>query len=433
MKTSKPTVLLATTDRWYPTARLGMALADVGCVVDAVCPASHPIRLTQAVRRMHGYNGLFPVTSFERAIRESNPDLVIPGDDLATRHLHEVYRRESSRGNSGLEICSLIERSLGSAANFQVVAARNAFMRVATEEGIRVPRTAVIGNRSDLHEWISRVGFPTVLKANGTSGGDGVRIVHTVEEAERAFHKLQSPPLLARAVKRAVIDRDLTLLEPSLFRRRPLVNAQSFVAGHEATSTIFCWRGTVLAALHFAVLEKMRSAGHATVVRSIDHPEMSAAVEKIARRLNLSGFHGLDFMLELETGNAYLIEINPRTTQVGHLVLGKERNLPASLYEAVTGKSVEPRTKIIKSDTIALFPQEWKRDEASPFLSSAYHDVPWAEAALLSDCVSELSKKITKHSSIFAHKPQPTHITSKIARPASNIQAKTYVAEQTKF
>ena len=43
-----PTVLLAATDRWYPTARLGMALADAGCIVDAVCPSSHPVRLTRA-------------------------------------------------------------------------------------------------------------------------------------------------------------------------------------------------------------------------------------------------------------------------------------------------------------------------------------------------------------------------------------------------
>lgn len=367
-----------------------MALADAGCIVDAVCPSGHPIRLTHAVRRMHRYNGLVPVSSFERAIRGTKPDLVVPGDDLATWHLHELYRRESRPSASGNEICGLIERSLGAAANFEVVAARHAFMQVAKEEGIRVPQSTVIGNMSDLHEWIVRVGFPTVLKANGTSGGDGVRVVHSVEEAEQAFHKLQSPPLLARAVKRAVIDRDVTLLQPSLFRRRPVASAQTFVAGHEATTALFCREGNVLASLHFEVIQKVGATGHATVVRRIDHDEMSKAAEKIARRLKLSGFHGLDFMIESQTGSAYLIEINPRTTQVGHLALGEGRSLPAALWQVLTGNRHVADSSITSKDTIALFPQEWKRDPTSLFLATAYHDVPWQEPALVNSCAKKV-------------------------------------------
>jgi len=394
-----PNILLAATDRWYPTARLGVALANAGCIVEAVCPPNHPSGLTQAVRRMYRYSGLSPLVSLRQAISEACPDLVVPADDLATWHLHDLHKRESKRGAAGREICKLIERSLGAEESFSIVSTRNAFMQVAKEEGIRVPPTAVIQSTNELHEWIARTGFPTVLKANGTSGGNGVRVVNAVQEAERAFYKLQSPPLLARAVKHAVIDRDLTLIRPSFLRRRPVVNAQSFVAGHEATSALFCWEGNVLASLHFEVLEKIGSAGHATVVRWIDHPEMSTAAERIARRLKLSGFHGLDFMIERGTGFAYLIEINPRTTQVGHLALGPERDLPAALCAAMTRKAVQPSPVMTRNDTIALFPQEWKRDAASPYLSSAYHDVPWGEPKFIHACVGQVRHKRTQSSS----------------------------------
>ena len=135
---------------------------------------------------------------------------------------------------------------------------------------------------------------------------------------------LQAPPLLARAAKRALI-RDVTLVWPSLARRRSIVNAQTFVVGREATSAVACWNGQILASLHFEVVNKAGSSGHATVLRLIDNQEMAAAAEKMARRLNLSGMHGFDFMLEAQTGNAYLIEINARSTQVGHLTLGLGR------------------------------------------------------------------------------------------------------------
>jgi len=342
---------------------------------------------------MHVYRGLTPLVSFARAISTSNPDFIVSGDDLATQHLHRLYGEEQGKGNTDSPICSLIERSLGSSESFPVVHARAAFMAVAQQEGLRVPPTQVIRNRDELKVWVARMGLPTVLKADGTSGGDGVRVARTLAEAERFFEELQAPPLFARAVKRALFDQDKTLLGPSILRRRSVVNAQAFVAGHEATSTIVCWKGDVLASLHFEVVNKASAAGHATVVRLIENAEMSAAVEGMVRRLRLSGFYGFDFMVEAGTDNAHLIEVNPRSTQVGHLSLGAGRDLPAALYAALSGKTVQPAPRVTEKDTVALFPQEWIRDAESPLLRSAYHDVPWEEPGLIRDCVNNRRKQ----------------------------------------
>lgn len=389
MAKSKPVILLATTERWYPTARLGVALANAGCVVEAVCPSGHPIGRTTAVRRMYVYDGLTPVRSLKKALTASQPDFVVPGDDLATRQLHDLCEREKGDGDRN-GIAKLIERSLGNSAEFPVLFSRSRFIKVAGEAGVRVPKTEVIETLDDLRRWIERVGFPTVLKANGTSGGDGVRLVRNSQEAELAFRKLQMPPLVLRAVKRAFVDGDTTLLRPACFRQRRTVNAQEFIAGHEATSAVMCSEGQVLASVHFEVLTKVRDTGHATVVRRIDNKEMASAAEKVAARLKLSGLHGFDFMLESETGYAFLIEINPRATQVGHLSLGSGRDLPAALYRAVAGEFMNIPEPVTDNDAIALFPQEWLRDPLSVFLKSAYHDVPWAEPALIEHCVAKM-------------------------------------------
>jgi hypothetical protein len=388
-----PKVLVATTFCWYPTARLAMALANAGFTVEVVCPRRHPITKTKVARKIHHYNGLAPLRSLRAAIADAKPDLIVSGDDLTTRHSHRLYDRERQAGESGSEICSLIERSLGPAESFPVVYARAAFMEMAEREGVRIPKTGVIENLDDFRNWIIRNGFPAVLKANGTSGGDGVRVVRTLEEAESAFRLLQAPPRVLRAAKHALLDDDLTLISPTLRRDRFVVNAQAFVAGREATSAVACWKGTALAALHFEVISKTSSVGHATVVRLIENPEMSLAAEKMVRRLNLSGVHGFDFMLEGGTSNAYLIEINPRATQVGHLALGPGRDIPAALYAALSGEAVQPAPKVSEKDTIALFPQEWIRDPESPFLRSAYHDVPWEEPGLVRDCVNNRRKQ----------------------------------------
>ncbi|MFZ3332323.1 MAG: ATP-grasp domain-containing protein [Candidatus Acidiferrales bacterium] len=383
----KPTALIATTARWFPTARLAVALEKAGFTIDAVCPSNHPLAKTEVVRKMFSYRGMDALASFADAITAVEPDVIVPGDDLATQHLQILYGQKLREGSAGTRICGLIERSLGAPESFPVLGARAKLMALAENEGIRVPKTEVIPNGDGLKKWIAQAGLPTVLKADGSSGGDGVRVARTLEDAERGFRELQAPPLLARAAKRALIDGDRTLVWPSLGRRRSIVNAQAFVAGREANSAVACWKGEVLASLHFEVINKVGASGHATVLRLIENADMSSAAVKIARRLNLSGVYGLDFMLEQRTGEAYLIEINPRSTQVGHLTLGLGRDIPAALYSAISQRPVRPAEKVTNDDTIALFPQEWIRDPASTFLQSAYHDVPWDKPDLIRACV----------------------------------------------
>lgn len=389
----KPTALIFSTTRWFPTARLGVALADAGCTVDAVCLSHHPIGLTTAPRRLFSYSNFAPLRFLAHAIAASNPDLIIPGDDLATHHLHELYRHESQQTEKRSEICALIERSLGSPDSFPVVYERASFMQLAEQVGVRIPKTAPIRDLHELQAWTAATSFPIVLKADGSSGGEGVKVARTMEEAQFAFRKLHAPPLIARAAKRTLFDGDSSLLWPSLSRRRPVVSAQAFIEGREANSTVACWNGKVLAALHFEVANKKHSTGHATVIRVIEHAEMVRAVEAMVSRLKLSGIHGFDFMIEAHTGKAYLIEINPRSTQVGHLPLGPGHDLPAALVAAATESPLHAAPSVTENDTIALFPQEWTRDPASPFLQTAYHDVPWGEPELLRACMNRAPKQ----------------------------------------
>jgi Carbamoyl-phosphate synthase L chain, ATP binding domain len=395
----KPIVLLATTCRWVPVARLAMTMSDAGFTVEAVCPPGHPIGKLRAARKTYVYRGMSPLNSFSEAITATKPDIIIPGDDLAAEQLHALYARARAKDTSANKsICSLLEHSLGSPGSYRAVSDRATFMEIAEQEGIRVPKSAKSNTLSDIESCGARLGFPLVLKANGTSGGDGVRIVNSVEEASSAFQSLQAPPLLLRAIKRAALDGDRSLIWPSVHRTRFVVSAQSFIAGREATSLVACWRGRVLASLHFEVVSKGTSSGPASVLRAIENPEMSDAATKMVRRLNLSGLHGFDFMLEANTRRAFLIEINPRSTQVGHLAFGRGRDLSAALFSAVTGRELQEAPKITDKDTVALFPQEWLRDPESEFLASAYHDVPWEEPELVRMCINRSRKWIFKRS-----------------------------------
>jgi ATP-grasp in the biosynthetic pathway with Ter operon len=224
-----------------------------------------------------------------------------------------------------------------------------------------------------------------------------VRLVRTPEEAEYAFDSLSAPPGVLRTIKRTLVDKDMRLLGPCLQRSRAVVSVQKVVEGSEANCAVSCWQGRVLGCISVEVLKRADLYGPATVVRLIDNRDMLAAAEKLARRFQLSGLFGLDFILEAATGKAYLLEMNARATQTCHLEMGAGRNLIEPLACELLGMPHETSSATSASapdtipetipDTIALFPAEWKRDPASRFIKSGFHDVPWEEPALIRYCL----------------------------------------------
>jgi len=366
-------ILLTATLKWPAAARLAGAFAALGCEVEALVPRGHAIGASRHVARIHAYRPLGALRGLRRAIRDAKPDLIVPCDDRAVRHLLALHARAK-----GLPVAATIERSIGNPDFYPQMFSRCAFLNAAREEGIRVPETLPIANQHELESMLTYIGIPTVLKADGTWGGDGVAILRNREQVHDAWQRLAVPPTRSLSLARAVKRRDAHHLLAALKSDQPAMSLQRFVAGMPATSAIACRDGNLLAAIHMDVAKMHGDTGHASVMRRIDCAEMDEAARRIAARFHLSGLHGLDFMRD-EQG-VHLIEINPRATQICHLALGED--LLAALLIA-NGTSAAPRAAATSSDLIALFPQEWKRDPESPWLGIAFRDMPLDDPGLI--------------------------------------------------
>jgi glutathione synthase/RimK-type ligase-like ATP-grasp enzyme len=376
-----PRVLMVTTCRWFSAARLVMAFARTGCKVDAVCPGGHPVIGTRALHHWYPLNLLHPVPSLRTAILDAEPEFIFPCDDLAAIELHRLYERGSEYSSDS--VLRLLERSLGDPQSFPVLESRSRFLEIAREEGIPTPETTVVSSIADVEQWCQQHALPAVLKADGTSGGEGVRFAESLQEARRAYAALRAPLGTAAVAKRTTLDRDLNLLIPWILRRNRTVSIQAFVEGHDTNIAVACWDGKVLATIGADVVRTAKAKGPAAVVRVIDDPQMLLAATKLAKRLRLSGFCGLDFMVDDRTGVASLIEINARATQTCHLPLGCGHDLPASLISAFHGGTARSCTSVTRCDTIALFPLAWQHDPTGDYIRDTYHDVPWEEPTLV--------------------------------------------------
>lgn len=372
---------------WWPLgARMAMALARRGCHVSAVCPKGHPLCFVSGVASLYPYKRFGSAQSLRAAILDSDPELIVPCDDAVVWQLHELYA-----GNPKLR--ELIERSIGSGEYHATIQKRGEVLQAAAELGIRIPFTQVVSSIDELRGWC--LDAPAVLKLDGTWGGEGVVIARTPDGAKAAFQKLSKPDTLLRAWKRLLINRDLISLWSRRKRKKSSVTVQQFVQGRPANTMFACWNGEVLASLTVEVLAAQSATGAATVVRLIKNEEIDRASELLAKRFKLSGFHGLDFILEELSGAAFLIELNPRCTQLGHLNVRNRGSLAESICTKLgCTLSAEVLSTGLQQDvavgtTVAFFPQALKWNSTSEYLHRGMHDVPWEELAL----VQELLRK----------------------------------------
>jgi hypothetical protein len=358
---------------------MAMVLGKLGCNVSAVCPTTgHPLLKTTAVRRILPYSAMRPVSSLISAIEAVDPDIIIPCDDRAVEHLHELYA-----SGAGSKIASLIERSLGPPASYSIVSARYNLMKVAGEERIRIAATRLVRTAEDLRALQRDLPFPWVLKADGTWGGHSVRISHDYTEAARIFSDMSRPLGVTRFAKRLIVNRDPFWVRSWWDRSSPVVTVQPYIVGRPANCAVACWQGKVLAGTAVEVISAQGLTGSATIVRVVDGPEMMVAAERLAHRLGMSGFFGLDFMIEDGSGVPYLIEMNPRCTPLCNLQLGEGRDLVGALSAQLSGNPIQASPPVTRNDVIAYFPQSWHWDRKSELLESSFHDVPWEEPDLV--------------------------------------------------
>lgn len=386
-------VLLATTCRWFSTARLATALQRAGCRVDVVCPRNHCVETLHLLEKTYRFHALHPAQSLRAALLASHADLVIPCDDQAMRYLHRVYEEAGHGGPDSARLLQVLRFSMGDPAGYSITQSRDAFMATIYQEGIAAPETKLIASVAEMNRWIEQFGLPAVLKADGTSGGEGVLIVRTRAEALRAFRLLQAPVSTAVAGKRALIDGDWTCVLPWLEQRRRVVSIQTFIGGPDANMAVAAYKGRILSSLSVEVLKTARAKGPATIVRVIDNPQMRHAAETIVARLGFTGLCGFDFMLDPRSGNAYLIEMNARATQTCILTLGPDRDAVAAIASLLTGR-LEPSPPLpLRGDTIALFPGAWQGDTTDELFQQAYQDVPWENPALVQYGIQQIQRQ----------------------------------------
>lgn len=380
MKSSKPAILVITTQTWLQITRLALRFAALGCRVSALCPDESHLASSTQIEAVYSHGLLNPVAALRHAIDSSRAEFLLPTDDLSVWLLHELATQSPG-------FAPLVERSLGSPHAYPLLRSRFRLLELAHRLGIAVPRTELITDLKELETWCGADAPAFVLKKDGTWGGGGVHIVRGAEQALEALHHLSQPISFATRTACWLRNGDASAFARLQCMQNPQITAQTLVRGVPANSMYACHQGRILAEVQAKVIASKGVTGPSFAIELITDSRISRAGAVLAAQLQISGFFGLDFILDSHTGQPYLIELNPRSTQLGHLAVPGQPDLAATLWAQWTGESAPVPTARNLSSSIGFYPDTQKLASAGAPIAAFRSDLIEGEQEVLSGLI----------------------------------------------
>lgn len=351
--TAPTRLLLAAACNWESTVPLAISLRDAGFDVAIVAPRGHPLQRIPGLSNRLRYRPLMPMRSLRQAIDKVAPTVIMPCDEPTMILLQQMRQDPTLAPGIG----DAIERALGPGESSPLLTSRTGLAQIAARAGIRIPQSSEIGSARQLLAWLKQHGAPAYLKIDRSTGGRGVVRIASPMSGLLAYFRLRLLFGRPRTLWLWLRWGDLSSLPLLRAEGLAAITIQKAIDGVPANCALTAWRGKLLACIAVEALETRMPNGVATVIRVREDALMEETAQKVAEQLDLSGLHGLDFILARDTGVPWLIEINGRPTQTAYLRLGAGADLAGALYAAVTGRPLEPVGIFKAQEIIALFEQ----------------------------------------------------------------------------
>ena len=363
----RPEVLVVTYGGWLGVSRLPRTLSCGGCRVSTLSVDTSFFRGSRYVDEIlaverHAPEGLMGALR-ELLLRRPNfYQWILFADEMALADAWP-YRHQSWL-RPWLPISAQADPSRGLAT----ARLKTVFVRAAPAAAIPIPDSRVAATLEQASQAARELGYPLVLKADYSYGGQGVRLVCEAQELATAYHEIS--------------------------KDQPVV-VQSFVAGPVGSTCVLFDHGRALAWSSSYTWASSSAFAPSSARHFMVHPQMEAIIEKIGRLTTFHGFCGIDWIHRADDDSLCVLEFNPRPTPTIHLGIRCGVDFPRAVRAMLGGADAAPvqRPQLPPPDQriVYMFPQHLEHCLFDNGLSGitrwipgvAPNDVPWDEPRLL--------------------------------------------------
>lgn len=242
-------------------------------------------------------------------VRRLKPDVLLPVDQPTIRLLSK--HRDAFHGIAALP-------PLPPLSGMDIAENKWLLTNVMEKEAIPYPRTLHANNRDWSTIDPSKLAYPVLTKPVTGAGGTGIEIFNSAKELEMYLKAYQQSD-------------DLVI--------------QSFIPGIDLGCSVLCENGVIKA---YTIQKGVRPGNKRfeppSVVEFLHSEQIFHNAEKLMRALNWSGVANIDHRYNEETGEASILEINPRFwgSVLASVVAGI--NFPELMIHAAMGMEIPPQT-----------------------------------------------------------------------------------------
>lgn len=269
---------------------------------------------------------------------------------------------------------ALLARSMPTADKAARLWSESAFiMAHANDRACAPPVSLANPSDDDALRFAGELGYPVAVKRDGSGGGTGVT---RCDDAAA----LRTAVATARECGRFLV--------------------QKYVKGRTYGVALSGVEGRAAAAFSFIKFVTTSVDGIGTVLKCDRRDDIIAHARGLYEAYGLNGFVGIDYIVD-DSGRAHLLEINRCIVPKSHFAGYFGVDLAGAMLAMMRGQSIlAPAAPM--HECVALFPMEWCRDPASPYLRDAYHDVPWDDPDLVAAATREIASRLQQRSGAAA-------------------------------
>jgi pyruvate carboxylase len=297
----------------------------------------HRFKADEAYRIGEGMGPVAAYLSIDeiiRVARECGADAIHPGYGLLSEN-PDFVDACAANGITFIGPKANTMRALGDKASAR---------RVAIEAGVPViPATEVLGDDMDaIRKEAEEVGYPLMLKASWGGGGRGMRPIHGPNE-------LAEKVLEGRREAEAAFGNGEGYLEKMITRAR---HVEVQILGDESGNIYHLWeRDCSVQRRNQKVVER----APAPYLSEAQREEICSLGKKICAHVGYTCAGTVEFLMDMETGNFYFIEVNPRV-QVEHTVTEEVTGIDIVRAQILIaeGKSLPEATGVASQQDVKL-------------------------------------------------------------------------------
>ncbi|WP_306111842.1 MULTISPECIES: pyruvate carboxylase [Roseovarius] len=297
----------------------------------------HRFKADEAYRIGEGLGPVQAYLSIDEIIRvakKSGADAIHPGYGLLSENPALVDACEAN-GITFIGPKAETMRALGDKASAR---------RVAIEAGVPViPATEVLGEDMDkIRKEASEIGYPMMLKASWGGGGRGMRPIESEKELEEKVRE-------GRREAEAAFGNGEGYLEKMIIRAR---HVEVQILGDKHGNMYHLYeRDCSVQRRNQKVVER----APAPYLTDAQREEICELGYKICKHVNYECAGTVEFLMDMDTGEFYFIEVNPRV-QVEHTVTEEVTGIDIvqAQIKIAEGKTLEEATRKKSQDQITL-------------------------------------------------------------------------------